>query len=116
MDAGKLNRRVQIQTQSTTQDSFGQQLQTWTTAYTCWASIDVQASQLVYATAEFIEKVTHRITCRWTYSFVFTPKQRIVYTEARTGVTHTYEIEAVLNDKQANVSVTLLCYELNGEE
>ena len=116
MQSGTLTRRIQIQTQSSTQDAAGQQVDSWTTAYTCWANISVQNSQLVYSTAEFIEKVTHRITCRWTYSFVFTPKQRIVYTQTTTGVTHTYEVEAVINENQENVSVTLLCYELSGVE
>jgi SPP1 family predicted phage head-tail adaptor len=116
MDAGKLNRRISIQTQSTSPDSFGQPVQAWTNSYTCWASIDIQASQLIYSTAEFIAKTTHRITCRWTSSFVFKPNQRIVYTEATTGIVHTYEIQAVINDKQGNVSVTLMCYELDGAE
>jgi len=116
MQAGKLNRRIAVQTQATTQDAFGQQLQTWTTAYPCWASIDVQNSQLIYSTAEFIEKVTHRITIRWTSSVVITPAMRIVYVEPTTQVTHTYEIQAVLNDKQANKQLILIAYELDGTE
>lgn len=114
MQAGRLNRRIQIQSQTTTQDEFGQPRQEWSTAYSCWASIDVQASQLLYSTAEFVSKVTHRITCRWTSSVVIAANQRIVYTEA--GVAHTYTIEAVLNDKQANKQIIMLCYELNGQE
>ncbi len=116
MNAGKLNRRIQIQTQTTTQDAFGQPVQEWTTAYTCWASIDVQGSQLLYSTAEFIDKVTHRITCRWTSSVIIAANQRILYTEQTTGVTHTYEIEAVMNDKQGNRQLILLCYELEAKE
>lgn len=116
MVAGKLNRRVQIQSQSTTQDTLGQELRTWETVYTCWAAIDVQASQLLYNTAEFISKVTHRITMRWTSSVVIAANQRIVYTEATTGVVHTYEIQAALNTKQGNRELVLLCYELEGVE
>jgi len=116
MSAGRRNRRIQIQTQTTAQDGNGQPLQTWTTAYTCWASIDIQSSQLIYATAEFIDKVTHRIGALWTSSFVFAADQRIVYTEATTGVVHTYEIQAVLNDKQGNRNLILMCYELQAEE
>jgi SPP1 family predicted phage head-tail adaptor len=116
MKIPNLNRRIQIQTQTAAQDSFGQPQQTWTTAYTCWASIDVQASQLVYSTAEFLDKVTHRITARWTSSFVFAANQRIVYTEATTGIVHTYEIQAVLNDKQGNRMLILMAYELGASE
>jgi SPP1 family predicted phage head-tail adaptor len=116
MQSGKLNRRIQIQTQTAARDSFGQPQQAWTTAYTCWASIDVQGSQLIYSTAEFIENVTYRITARWTNSFIFQPNQRIVYIEPATSITHIYEIQAVLNTEQRNRELTLMCYELNGCE
>ncbi len=116
MITGKLNRRVQIQSQTTSQDAAGQPLATWSTVYTCWASIDVQQSQLIYSTAEFISKVTHRITMRWTSSVVIQPNMRIVYAEATTGVVHTYEIEALLNDQQRNRQLIVLAYELNGAE
>jgi head-tail adaptor len=119
MIVGRLNRRISIQTQSTTTDldAFRQPLPaSWSTAYTCWAGIDIQASQLLYSTAEFMSKVTHRITARWTSSFTFAPNQRIVYTEATTGIVHTYEINAVLNDKQRNRQLILMCYELDAEE
>lgn len=111
-----LNRRISIQTQSTAQDSFGQQLQTWTTVYSCWAELDIQASQLIYSTAEFMEKVTHRITIRFTKSIIFQPNMRIVYLDAATNVTHTYNIEAILNPKAGNVWLTFLCYELAGNQ
>lgn len=111
-----LNRRIIVQQQSTAQDGFGQPQQTWNQVYACWAEIDVQGSQLIYATSEFIEKTTHRITIRWTKSIVFQPNMRIVSTEPATGVTHTYNIEGILNPKQANHWLIFLCYEINGAE
>jgi SPP1 family predicted phage head-tail adaptor len=116
MDIGQLNRRIQIQSQTTAQDAAGQEQQTWSTLYCCWASIDIQASQLIYNTAEFISKVTHRITMRWTSSVVIEPNMRVVYTEATTGVVHTYEIQAALNTRQANRELVLMAYELNAAE
>jgi SPP1 family predicted phage head-tail adaptor len=116
MPTPNLNRRIQIQQQTTTQDSFGQEQQTWNTVYTCWAEIDIQQSQLIYSTAEFVSKVTHRITIRWTFSEVFVPNMRIVFTEPYTNVTHTYNIEAITNPKQQNFWLIFLCYELNASE
>jgi SPP1 family predicted phage head-tail adaptor len=118
MDTGSLNRRIQIQSQTPGDlDAFQQPTAaSWSTVYTCWASIDVQQSQLLYSTAEFMSKVTHRITMRWTSSVVISAKQRVIYTEATTGVIHTYEIQAVLNDKQANRQLVLMCYELEASE
>jgi SPP1 family predicted phage head-tail adaptor len=118
MDTGSLNRRIQIQSQTPGElDAFQQPTAaSWNTVYTCWASIDVQQSQLVYSTDEFMSKVTHRITVRWTSSVVISAKQRILYTEPTTGVVHTYEIQAPLNDKQGNKKLILMCYELEAAE
>jgi SPP1 family predicted phage head-tail adaptor len=118
MEIGKLNRRIQIQSQGTSElDAFQQPLPAaWTTIYKCWASIDIQNSALIYSTAEFMSKVTFRITMRWTSSVVISAKQRIVYVEPTTQIVHTYEVIAPLNTKQANRKLVLLCYELSGEE
>jgi head-tail adaptor len=119
MQAGKLNRRIQIQSQSTTAelDAFQQPTPaSWQTVYACWASVDIQASQLLYSTSEFIGETTYRITLRWASSVIFTPAQRVLYTEPTTGVLHVYEIKTVMNDRQANKQITLLAYEISGQE
>jgi SPP1 family predicted phage head-tail adaptor len=118
MHLPNLNRRILIQSQGTSDlDAFQQPLPAaWTTIYKCWASIDIQGSQLVYSTAEFMSKVAHRITIRYTSSVIFSAKQRILYKEPTTGVVHTYEIEAVLNDRQGNQWLILMAYELEAAE
>jgi SPP1 family predicted phage head-tail adaptor len=118
METGKRNRRIKIQSPSTTElDAFQQPLPAkWDTIYSCWAAIDIQASQLLYSTAEFMSKVTYRITMLWTSSVVISAKQRIVYVEPTTQITHTYEVIAPLNTKAANRELVLLCYELEVEE
>ncbi|WP_213805754.1 head-tail adaptor protein [Granulicella sp. dw_53] len=116
MQAGRLNRRIQIQSQTTTQDEFGQRQQIWETAYGCWASLDIQNSALIYSTAEFISKVVTRITMRWTSRIIISSANRVVYVEPTTGVKHTYEIEAVLNTRQGNRELVLMAYELSGSE
>jgi SPP1 family predicted phage head-tail adaptor len=115
MQAGRLNRRVTITQESTAQDFMGQEVSTWNPVAVLWASIDVQASQLLYSTAEFISKAVIRITFRWTNSVVILPNMRIVYAEAGTGIIHTYEIQSLVNDKQGNRQLMALCYELEGE-
>ena len=116
MQIGDLNRRIQIQNQSTSQDEFGQPLTTWATVYSCWAHIGMQNSQLIYSTAEFVSKATHRIEMRWTSSVVISPNQRVVYIDPASNVTHTYNIEAVLNTDQKNRELILMCYELEAVE
>lgn len=126
MDGSKLNRRIQIQQQTTSQDVTGAPVQAWTPVYfgvpstfdgnTCWANVDVHRGQLVYETAEFVSKTTHQITMRWTSQAVIEPNMRILYVEPGTGVTHLYNIEALMNKDQANIWLVALCYELNGAE
>lgn len=116
MDVGALNRRIQIQQQSSTRDGFGQPLLTWTTAYTAWASIDVLNAQLLNDTTGFISSATIRIVIRYTNSLVFNVGDQIIYTEATTGVVHTYQVKAVINKEQRNRQIMFLCYELNAQE
>lgn len=113
MQAGRLNKRVTIQQESTAQDWFGQESSFWDAVYVTWASIDIQASQLLYSTAEFVSKTVVRITFRWTSSVVILPSMRIVYGEPVTGIVHTYQIQSLLNDKQADRTLIALCYEIN---
>jgi SPP1 family predicted phage head-tail adaptor len=115
-DPASMNKRVQIQSQTTTQDSFGQELETWTTTVTCWAHIDIQQSALIYSTAEFISNVVSRLTFRWSSTVILTPNMRIVYTEPTTNVTHTYVIKALTNPQESNWYVVALCYELDAAQ
>lgn len=39
MDAGLLNRRIEIQTRQAGRDAAGQRVMTWTTTYAVWANI-----------------------------------------------------------------------------
>lgn len=114
MQPGKLNRRVQVQQQTTAQDSFGQPEQTWTTVATVWASIDIQRGALLYETQEFISQVVYRITLRYSPSLKLEPSMRLVYVDAAANITHTYEIQAVWDDDAAHRQISVLAHELNG--
>lgn len=114
MNPGILNKRIQIQIQSTVQDEVGQPLTTWDTAYECWAAINFKDGKQLFSAGEFASKNTLNIMVRWTSSFTFQPNQRVVYTDALG--THVYQIESISNEGQANKTVTLQCYELDGSE
>jgi SPP1 family predicted phage head-tail adaptor len=116
IEAGQLNRRVNIQQQSTSPDSVGQPAQTWTTVYSCWASIDVINAALLYSTETFVSNASSLIGIRYTSSIIFNVGDQIVYIEDITGVVHTYQIKAVINKLQRNRQIVFLCYELNPQE
>jgi SPP1 family predicted phage head-tail adaptor len=115
IDAGRLNRFVQIQMQSTIRDANGQAIASWHTVLQCRASIDIQNTQLIYQVAEFAKQAYYRITIRFPHNVVLTPDMRIVYFNPVETVTHTYQIEAIVNDKAANRQLMLVCYEINGD-
>jgi SPP1 family predicted phage head-tail adaptor len=107
------NTPIAIQSQTTSQDAAGQELQEWTTVLCCWANVDFQRSQLIYSTAEFVGKNTYRVSIRWQYQVVIQPNMRVVYTDPFTRITHTLEIQSVLNPNRANKEILLICYSLD---
>ena len=114
MNPATLNRRIQVQTQSSGQDALGSPVNVWTTAYSCWAAINFKDGKQLFSANQFADKTTLDIIVRWISSFTFAPNQRVVYTDALG--THVYNIEAISNDNQANKLVRLSVYELDGKE
>ena len=114
MNPGQLNREVQIQTQSATRDAAGQPINSWTTVYTCFASIDIQGGALLYEPSEFVENVLYRITVRYDPTFTILPNMRVLWTDLWKNVCHTYVVKAIWNDKSDYKQVTFLAHELNG--
>jgi SPP1 family predicted phage head-tail adaptor len=99
MQAGKLNRRVTIEQQSTTQDEYGQPVETWTEVATVWADIrDITGKEFVSAQATQ-NPVQTKITIRYRAGIL--PAMRVVHGS------DTYNIEAVLG--QDRISLLLMC-------
>lgn len=106
MQTGKLNRRICIQSPSTTTDAFGSPLSTWTDVVTTWASIAAPTSKEVYALgAGFTAQVTHKIVIR--YRECITSAMRINY---RGRI---FQIQAVSDPKEDRVELALMCLERN---
>jgi SPP1 family predicted phage head-tail adaptor len=101
MRAGKLNSRVLIQQQSTTQDALGQPVQTWTDLTTVWASI-VHVSGIEAVKADALTS-TVRASIQIRYNSAITAGMRAV-----SGAT-TYSIIAVLPDMARKEYVNLAC-------
>lgn len=104
--AGKLNRKVTIQTPSTTQDDYGQPTQLWTDVLTTWAAIRAATSKEVYAASSFVSQVSHIVTIRWRPGIQ--AKQRIIYRD------RIFEIQALSDPDERRISLNLLCIEING--
>jgi SPP1 family predicted phage head-tail adaptor len=107
MQSGKLNRRIELQSPSSGQDSFGQPLDTWTTILNTWASIRAATSKEVYASSAFVSQVSHIITVRYQYALNIRSADRVIY-DGRI-----FEIQAVSDADESKVKLNLLCLELN---
>jgi SPP1 family predicted phage head-tail adaptor len=106
--AGQLNRLVSVQQRATALDSFGAQPQTWVEIKQVYAYIEA-LSGAERAVAESVSTdVSHKFTVR--YDAIFADPRvaaayRIVYNN------RIFDIQAVLNEDEANRIVELLAME-----
>ena len=77
MKAGKLNKRVNIQSVTETRDDSGGVVETWTTEITVWVSIESMTGKELFAAQELQSEITHKINMR--YLTGMTTKKRILY-------------------------------------
>ena len=102
MDAGKLNRRIVIQSQTATQDAAGQPLpDTWSTFATVWANIRFN-SGYESIKGESVASIA-RASMRIRYREDITNKMRVTHNSI------TYEIKAVMPDEAKREFVDLAC-------
>jgi SPP1 family predicted phage head-tail adaptor len=108
MQSGHLRNRVDLQSQSTAQDSFGAPVTTWSTAFSCWAKIvSLQGTQKFQA-GQFTSTVTHKISIRFPgVNTHIAVSNRITY-RGRTFI-----IVAIEDPDGTRTSLDLLCNDIN---
>lgn len=111
INPSELRHQVQIQSESSTPDSFGQPQPVWTTILTAWASVETINEKELYQAGALTSQVTHTITIRYPGSSVtIAPGMRVVYGS------HTYKLQACNNVDERNILLKLMCLELNGAQ
>lgn len=109
MRAGDLRRRVRVQTRATSQDSFGQQVTTWSDLLSS-VPADIQpmtGRELIAAQATNTE-ITHQIELRYHTALsnpVAVAAMRVLYGS------RVFEIRASMNVDERNRQITLLASE-----
>lgn len=103
MRIGDLRHRIKLQTAARVSDGAGGYTVTWTDTATIWASVEPVSGREPYAANQLQGQVSHKVLIRY-----------------RTGVSHgmrvlfgtrTFDVQAVLNDKEGDESLTLYCQE-----
>lgn len=104
IQAGELNRRIDIVKPNLTQDpAGGTQVDDNSIFATVWASIEALDGTERYAGQQLVAEVTHKITIRWLPGVKASMN---VWFEDRQ-----FQIKAVLNPDEGRVKLILLCLE-----
>lgn len=101
---GRLRHRVTIQQQSSTQDGYGEQVNTWSNLKTVWASVEPLQGRERFAAQQVQTETTTRIKMR--YLAGIESKMRVAYG------TKTYDIMSVIDLEERHIVLHLMCMEL----
>jgi SPP1 family predicted phage head-tail adaptor len=107
INPGELRSRVQIQSESSTPDDFGQPQQTWSTILETRARIRALLTREKFQANQLSSWLTHEIAIRWPSSVTIAPGMRV------TCGDHIYMIQGCNNVQQRNVLLLLECVAIN---
>lgn len=77
MQAGRLDRRIQLQSYTTTQDGYGQPVETWSTYATVWATVRDQSGREFLESAQIDGQTATMFTIRYRSDVAY--QHRILY-------------------------------------
>jgi SPP1 family predicted phage head-tail adaptor len=105
IDYGKLRHRVTLQSLGSTQDGFGQTVETWANVANVWADIQPGRGREFFAAQQTNAELTHEIVIRYRASVA--PTWRVLYG------TRIFDIQQVQNTGEADRRLLLMCIERN---
>lgn len=101
--AGTLRHQIEIQRYTETQNDFGEVIEEWNTLHTVRASIAPLSGKEYFASKQVNAETTHQVYIR--YISGLKPADRILFNG------RIFNILNILNYKEKNVSLELLCTE-----
>lgn len=75
--AGPKRKRVTVQSQSITIDSYGQETKVWTDSSTHWAHVESLSGNFTENAGQQKDNLTHQVTMRWFAGL--NPTQRLLF-------------------------------------
>ena len=103
MQAGRLRHQIIIQQQSSTQDTHGQLVETWSTFATVRASVEPLRGREYFGAEQEQAEVSTRIRIRYIAGVL--PKMRVLFGSKL------YDIVSVINAEERNFHMELMCNE-----
>lgn len=105
MNPGQLKHKIDIEVEATTQNSYGEPTQIWSSFLSgIFVSIEPLSGREFFAADMVQSEITHKVKMRYISGIL--PKMRIKY-----GSRYFY-IESVINVKEINKELLLMCREL----
>ena len=106
--SGRLNKLITIQQSTQTRDAHGGNVDSWGTYAVRMASIVPMNGREYFTARQEASEVSHRVRIRYdSTAGATTPKMRILYGS------RVFDIESVINPKEANKEIVMMCRELN---
>lgn len=106
--SGELNRRITLQQRIATQDSFGEPTQGWQELMTVWAGIEALSGRELQLAQQMASEVTHRISVRYQPALMNTKAVAALRALYKGRI---FNVQAALNEEEANVRIHLLVSE-----
>ena len=107
MRAGRLRKRIEIQTLTTAQDGYGEPVETWTTATTVWGEL----TPSMRATREAFAGVSQQRAARLTLEARIRWLDDLSPSTTRLACAgKVYEVEAVMDPDGRQRELLLFCY------
>jgi SPP1 family predicted phage head-tail adaptor len=104
MRAGRLFQRITFQTRSATQDSYGNELDSWTDLVTVWGACEPISGREFFSALQVNSEITARITVR------YSPEVAAVTTKHRAMCEgKAFDIHAIIDPNRAHSELQMMC-------
>jgi len=104
MNPGELRHRITIQQLSSSQDTYGENVDTWVDVATVYAAVNPISGRELFAAEKENSEITHRVKIR--YRSGITPDMRVLF-EGRE-----FSIMYVIDYKERHIELQLMCKEM----
>ena len=102
--AGRLDKRVTLQSATRARDNHGQSIEPWSDVATVWASVGPLRGREFFAAQQVSAETTHKVTVRYRASV--NPKWRVKWG------TRIFRIESVMDPQERHERIELMCVEV----
>jgi SPP1 family predicted phage head-tail adaptor len=104
MRAGPLRQRVTIKDKSVSQNTYGEEVITWTDVDTVWAAVEPLSGREFLEGKQITAEVSTRIRIR--YRSGITPEMQVVFGSI------TYDIHSIIHIEEREREIHLMCQEI----